>query len=34
VRRTGEWDWLIIGARDMHHAEAAEFTRWEEASHD
>jgi predicted DNA-binding protein len=30
VRRTSEWDWRIIGARDMHHA--AEFTRWEEAA--
>jgi hypothetical protein len=34
VRQTGDWDWLIIGARDMHPTEAAEFARWEEASHD
>jgi len=34
VRQTGNWDWLIIGARDMHPTEAAEFARWEEASHD
>jgi len=34
VRQTGEWSWLIIGARDMNPAEATEFARWEEASHD
>jgi hypothetical protein len=25
VRQTGEWNWLIIGARDMNPAEATEF---------
>lgn len=34
IRRHGEWDWLIIGARDLRPAEAAELARWEEASHD
>ena len=34
VRRTGDWDWLIIGARDMRPTEAAEFARWKEASRD
>ena len=33
VRQVGDWDWLIIGARDMHPTETAEFERWE-ASHD
>ena len=30
VRRTGAWDWLILGARDMHVRERIEFVRWEE----
>jgi hypothetical protein len=34
VRQTGDWGWLIIGAREMHPTEAVEFARWEEASHD
>jgi len=29
VRQVGDWDWLIIGAHDMHPAEKAEFERWE-----
>ena len=33
VRQTGDWDWLIIGARGMEPAEAAEFEQWEEGSH-
>jgi hypothetical protein len=33
VRRTGDWDWLIIGARDMSPMELAGFERWE-ARHD
>jgi hypothetical protein len=34
VRQSGDWDWLIIGARNMDPAETAEFKTWEEASHD
>jgi hypothetical protein len=30
VRQTGDWDWLIIGARAMTAAETAQFDRWEE----
>ena len=31
VRRTSDWDWLIVGAREMHARERMEFVRWEEA---
>ena len=31
VRRTDKREWLIVGARDMHLQERAEFVRWEEA---
>ena len=34
VRRTEVREWLIVGARDMHLQERAEFVRWEEAQHD
>jgi len=34
VRRTDEREWLIVGARDMHLQERAEFVRWEEGQHD
>ena len=34
VRRSGDWDWLIVGARDVTPAEAIEFARWEEATRD
>jgi hypothetical protein len=30
VRRTDEWTWSIIGARDLTPAEATEFAAWEE----
>ena len=33
MRRTGDWDWLIVGARDMDPAELAGFERWA-ARHD
>jgi hypothetical protein len=29
VRRTGDRNWLILGARDMRLRERAEFARWE-----
>jgi hypothetical protein len=32
VRRSDEWTWLIVGARDMSLPERAEFARWEGAS--
>jgi hypothetical protein len=31
VRQVSEREWLIVGARDMHLQERAEFVRWEEA---
>ena len=34
VRRTDKQEWLIVGARDMHLQERAEFVRWEEARDD
>jgi hypothetical protein len=34
VRRVGERDWLIVGARDMRLQERAEFVRWEESQND
>jgi hypothetical protein len=34
VRRSGDWDWLIVGARDVTPVEAIEFARWEEATRD
>jgi hypothetical protein len=30
VHRTGDWDWLIVGAREMYAPERMEFIRWEE----
>ena len=29
VRQVSEWDWQILGARDLHPSEAAEFDEWE-----
>jgi hypothetical protein len=31
VRRVGEREWLIVGARDMYASERVDFVRWEEA---
>jgi hypothetical protein len=30
VRQTSDWDWLILGARDLRPNELAEFMIWEE----
>jgi hypothetical protein len=29
VRQVAEWEWQIIGARDLRPGELAEFARWE-----
>jgi hypothetical protein len=29
LRRVDEWDWQIVGARDMRPGELAEFEQWE-----
>ncbi len=34
VRRVRDWDWLIVGARDLTTAELIEFEQWEEAHDD
>ena len=34
VRRSGQWGWLIVGAREMYAAERMEFVRWEERNSD
>lgn len=30
VRQDGQWDWLIIGAREMTPVQVKEFESWEE----
>ena len=30
LRQDGQWDWLIIGAREMTPDQVAEFERWEQ----
>jgi hypothetical protein len=30
VRQVSQWDWQILGARDLHPEEAEELTTWEE----
>ncbi|MGH3450187.1 MAG: hypothetical protein ACRDQW_05555 [Haloechinothrix sp.] len=30
VRQDGQWDWLIIGAREMTPGQLTEFERWEQ----
>jgi hypothetical protein len=34
VQRIDDWDWLILGARDMRLPERAEFARWEGSRND
>jgi len=34
VRQVNEWDWLIVGARDLTAPELTEFEKWEEAHDD
>lgn len=34
VRQVDEWDWLILGARELGPGEAVEFARWEETRDD
>lgn len=29
ARHVGQWDWMLIGARDMTSEEISEFERWE-----